>query len=170
MSDLPQGWTRRSVESICKRVTSGGTPSRRNPAFYENGTINWFKTGELKDRALYESEEKITPQALEVSSAKVFHCPGDHRTGAQAEPDFKKLTILNISYSYVPNLNWQDTPDSPVIMDRIYSTKSGSRWPAGGNHGTRGGLVGFNDGHTSWQSMLPYDLKDKTGKQVVLSP
>ena len=47
-------------------------PSRRNPEFYRDGTINWFKTGELKDRALYESEEKITPQALEESSAKIF--------------------------------------------------------------------------------------------------
>jgi type I restriction enzyme S subunit len=72
VSDLPPGWTRRSVESLCETVTSGGTPSRRNPAFYLNGTINWFKTGELRDRTLDESEEKITLQALDDSSAKVF--------------------------------------------------------------------------------------------------
>src|SRR4051812_42121866 len=72
MSDLPVGWQLRSVESVCDRVTSGGTPSRRNPDFYRDGTISWFKTGELQDRTLYESEEKITPQALEQSSAKIF--------------------------------------------------------------------------------------------------
>jgi hypothetical protein len=103
-------------------------------------------------------------------TAEVFFCPEDSRPGARPEPDFKKLTKLNISYSYVPNLIWQDRPDSPVIMDRIYSTKMGSRWPADGNQGDSGGFVAFDDGHISWQSMLPYDLKDKAGKQVVLSP
>jgi type I restriction enzyme S subunit len=66
------GWRWGTVESICERVTSGGTPSRSKPEFYRGGTINWFKTGELRDRRLDESEEKITPDALEQSSAKLF--------------------------------------------------------------------------------------------------
>ncbi len=105
-----------------------------------------------------------------LTSAVVFHCPSDHRTGAQPEADFKKLTTLNVSYSYVPNLRWQDTPDSPLIVDRIYSTAKGDAWPSDGNHGTNGGNVGFNDGHVSWNYTLPGALKDKTGKEVVLTP
>src|ERR1017187_1061754 len=60
-----------------------------------------------------------------LSSAKILFCPSDHRPGARPEADFKKLTTLNISYSYVPNLTWQDQPDSVVFLDLIYSTAKG---------------------------------------------
>ena len=53
-------------------VTSGGTPSRGNPAFFENGTIPWVKTGDLKEKYIYDAEEKITELAIEKSAAKVF--------------------------------------------------------------------------------------------------
>jgi hypothetical protein len=105
-----------------------------------------------------------------LGTAKVLYCPSDKRPGARAEKDFKKLTTLNISYSYVPNLKWQDTPDSPLIMDRIYTTSIGSLWPTNGNHEYAGGNVGYNDGHAAWANRLPYALKDKDGKEVVLSP
>jgi prepilin-type processing-associated H-X9-DG protein len=105
-----------------------------------------------------------------VMRATILHCPDDPRPGARAEADFKKLTTLNVSYSYVPNLKWQDKPDSPLIMDRIYTTSKGSAWPSNGNHGDEGGNVGFIDGHVAWQTTLPAALKDKDGKEVVLSP
>ena len=53
-------------------ITSGGTPSRKNSAFFENGSIPWFKTGDLKQRDLFKSDEKITQEALDNSSAKLF--------------------------------------------------------------------------------------------------
>ena len=53
-----------------------------------------------------------------LTSAKTLYCPSDKRPGARAEADSKKLTSLNISYSYVPNLKWQDTPDSPLVINR----------------------------------------------------
>jgi type I restriction enzyme, S subunit len=68
----PDGWRELQIEDLCERVTSGGTPSRQRPEFYENGLFNWFKTKELKDCALYDSEERITQDALDSSSAKLF--------------------------------------------------------------------------------------------------
>ncbi len=68
----PLGWTPKTVEELCVRVTSGGTPSRSNPAYFSGGTIHWFKTGELRDCVLTESEEKITEAAIEESSAKLY--------------------------------------------------------------------------------------------------
>lgn len=65
-------WPTATIESVCTRVTTGGTPSRRRPDFFENGTIPWFKTGELRDRLLDDSQEHITTEALESSSAKIF--------------------------------------------------------------------------------------------------
>lgn len=62
----------KSIESLCLRISSGGTPSRKNPDFYRNGTIRWIKTKELKDWYISDSEEKITIEALNNSSAKLF--------------------------------------------------------------------------------------------------
>ena len=52
-------------------TSTGGTPSRTN-AEYFTGEINWFKSKELADSILLESEEKITEQAVDKSSAKLF--------------------------------------------------------------------------------------------------
>lgn len=72
LGDPPAGWTIQAIESLCQKVTSGGTPLRSNPNFYQNGTIRWFKTKELNDGYLDDSEEKITPLAIEKTSAKLF--------------------------------------------------------------------------------------------------
>ena len=52
-------------------TSSGGTPSRTNSDYF-TGEINWFKSKELDDSILLESEEKITENAVEKSSAKIF--------------------------------------------------------------------------------------------------
>ncbi|MBS1919690.1 MAG: restriction endonuclease subunit S [Bacteroidetes bacterium] len=52
-------------------TSSGGTPSRTNAEFF-TGEINWFKSKELTDSVLLESEEKINEQAVDKSSAKLF--------------------------------------------------------------------------------------------------
>jgi type I restriction enzyme S subunit len=68
----PSDWQVRSVEDVCKRVTSGGTPSRRRPDFYVDGSWPWVKTQELQDTWIEDSEEKITDEAVMNSSAKVL--------------------------------------------------------------------------------------------------
>lgn len=54
------------------KITSGGTPSKRNNKFYENGTIPWIKTGDLKEKNIVKSSEFITELAVKKSSAKLF--------------------------------------------------------------------------------------------------
>ena len=68
----PANWRVRSVEEVCTRVTSGGTPSRREPAYYIGGSWPWVKTQELKDGWLHDTEEHITDEAVARSSAKVL--------------------------------------------------------------------------------------------------
>jgi type I restriction enzyme, S subunit len=67
---LPSGWTSANLEAVAIWA-SGGTPSRSNPSFYL-GTIPWFKTGELGARVIIESGENISPEAVALSSAKIF--------------------------------------------------------------------------------------------------
>lgn len=51
-------------------TTSGGTPSRKNEKYYQNGTIDWVKSKELNRSFLLKTEEKITLEAVKNSSAK----------------------------------------------------------------------------------------------------
>ena len=52
-------------------VRSGGTPSRKQDSYWKDGTIRWVKTTELQNCEIYDTEEKITLEALENSSAKI---------------------------------------------------------------------------------------------------
>jgi len=67
---MTNGWQIKRVEEIAK-TTSGGTPSRKNKAYY-SGNILWVKSGELCDNFIFDTEEKISEDALRNSSAKLF--------------------------------------------------------------------------------------------------
>lgn len=54
------------------KITSGGTPSRRNNEYYNDGKIPWVKTGDLKSMYLSQASECITGLGLQKSSAKLF--------------------------------------------------------------------------------------------------
>lgn len=70
---------------------SGGTPSRKIPEYY-TGTIPWVKTGELYDGYIYDTEEKITEEAIKKSSAKLF--PVDTVVIAMYGATIGKVAIL----------------------------------------------------------------------------
>lgn len=58
------------LKSLCK-VGSGGTPSRTTKKYY-NGNIPWIKTGEVLNNVILDTEEKITQEAIDNSSAKLY--------------------------------------------------------------------------------------------------
>lgn len=64
-------WKKEPLGKICK-TTSGGTPSRKNQSYYQNGIIPWVKSGELENNIITTSEEFITEEGLLNSSAKIF--------------------------------------------------------------------------------------------------
>ncbi len=66
-------WERTTIGDCC-RVGSGGTPSRKNPANYI-GDIPWVKTGEIDWNIIVETEEHISQNAVDTSSAKLYQ-PG----------------------------------------------------------------------------------------------
>ncbi len=67
---LPENWCWTRLGEVYK-WGSGGTPSRKNPDFY-TGAIPWVKTGELLGDYIFDTEEKITDEAIKKSSAKLF--------------------------------------------------------------------------------------------------
>jgi type I restriction enzyme S subunit len=68
--ELPKGWLKLKLEDVAE-WGSGGTPSRKNPSYF-NGDIPWIKTGELREKYIRHTEEKITEEAVNESSAKIF--------------------------------------------------------------------------------------------------
>jgi type I restriction enzyme, S subunit len=69
VGEVPTEWDVKFISEVAN-TTSGGTPSRKKPEYYLNGTIPWIKTGELKRKYLLDTEEKITEEAIIHSSAK----------------------------------------------------------------------------------------------------
>lgn len=66
---LPKGWIWTTIGEI-SLLSSGGTPSRGNPSYFR-GDIPWVKSGELNYNIIHDTEEKISQEALENSSAKI---------------------------------------------------------------------------------------------------
>lgn len=64
-------WKKEELGKICK-TSSGGTPSRKYPEYYENGEIPWVKSGELENNTIISAEECISRDGLENSNAKIF--------------------------------------------------------------------------------------------------
>ena len=69
--EIPEEWHLQTLDNLNVKSTSGGTPSRKKPKYY-NGNIVWIKSGELENNFVGNSEEKITSEALRNSSAKIF--------------------------------------------------------------------------------------------------
>jgi len=63
-----------TIDSLCSLISSGGTPSRKRPDFYTDDSDGhlWVKSKELLDRSIQDTEEKITDEGLNNSSAKYF--------------------------------------------------------------------------------------------------
>lgn len=68
---IDPAWETVPLGEVCV-TSSGGTPKSSNREYYENGTTNWLKSGEVANGYIYATEQKITEKALQESSAKVF--------------------------------------------------------------------------------------------------
>jgi type I restriction enzyme, S subunit len=70
--ELPQGWVEIKLNDIAIRLQAGGTPSTRQSAYYQNGTIPFVKIDDITNsdtKYLETTKVKITKQGLDDSSA-----------------------------------------------------------------------------------------------------
>lgn len=112
---VPEGWEKKQIKDICSLITSGGTPSRNNKSFWDNGNIKWVKTKELNDTWILDTEEHITETGLNSSSAKIFP-PNTILMAIYASPTLGRLGILvheaccnQAALGFIPNefVSWQ---------------------------------------------------------------
>ncbi len=59
----------KTIEEVCKKISSGGTPSTRNIDYW-NGNIPWLRTQEVDFCEITDTDLKITKEGLKNSSAK----------------------------------------------------------------------------------------------------
>jgi type I restriction enzyme S subunit len=90
---LPEGWEASTLGNVCVKISSGGTPSRNKPDFWNEKDYPWVKTKELQDNFIFEVEEYVSKSALENSSTKLFQ-EGSVVMAIYASPTLGRLGIL----------------------------------------------------------------------------
>ena len=63
-------WKRYTLDEVCSRIYSGGTPSTKHPEYW-NGNIKWLSSGETFQRFIYDTERKISLEGVNNSSTKL---------------------------------------------------------------------------------------------------
>ena len=68
----PKGWEINRFGQLCE-TGSGGTPSKANSIFWDNGTIPWIGSNMCQNKIVYKTDGKcITQSGLENSAAKLL--------------------------------------------------------------------------------------------------
>jgi type I restriction enzyme S subunit len=70
---VPVGWERKLMDEVCE-VKGGGTPSTKEPRYWEGGKVIWFSPTDLSKNSslvLLDSSKKITEEGLQKSSAQL---------------------------------------------------------------------------------------------------
>jgi type I restriction enzyme, S subunit len=71
---VPQGWSPARIGDVVETV-GGGTPSRREPAYWKDGDVVWYTPSDLtasKSVFMRTSKAAITPLGLARSAARLF--------------------------------------------------------------------------------------------------
>lgn len=68
---MKQNWEYKRLGEVFQ-TSSGGTPSKSHPEYYEDGTIPWLRSGEIAQGYIYDAEIYITQKGVDNSSAKMF--------------------------------------------------------------------------------------------------
>ena len=67
---VPDHWEARRLGQIA-RVFNGTTPSRAQPAYWENGTVSWLNSSKANDEIVVEASELVTEKAVRECSIGV---------------------------------------------------------------------------------------------------
>lgn len=94
---IPNDWSESLWGDVLTTFTTGATPYRGIPAYYE-GTENWISSGELNGNKILKTKEHISAEAIRDTNLKI-HQPGTFLmaiTGLEAEGTRGKCGILGV--------------------------------------------------------------------------
>lgn len=69
---LPAAWNHAQIRHLA-RVFAGGTPNRKNPDFWVNGSIPWLNSGAVNQDRITEPSELITELAASTGATRWVH-------------------------------------------------------------------------------------------------
>lgn len=72
LGKIPEGWEVGVVRDLCERVENGGTPKRKVDEYWEPHEIPWLTSGEVRQAFIIGTENFISKEGLENSSAKLW--------------------------------------------------------------------------------------------------
>jgi type I restriction enzyme S subunit len=67
---LPEGWAVVTINSVCERIFSGGTPKTDEASFW-GGSVPWLSSGETRQNFIFQTEKTITELGIERSSTRL---------------------------------------------------------------------------------------------------
>ncbi|WP_293887924.1 MULTISPECIES: restriction endonuclease subunit S [unclassified Sphingobacterium] len=109
LGEIPEHWEAVNLKWVSK-IYSGGTPSKNNEDYWQNGTIPWLNSGTVNQFYISEPSEFITEEALKNSSAKwipedslVIALAGQGKTKGMAAQVMFKATCNQSMGVIVPN-------------------------------------------------------------------
>ena len=70
--NLPEGWRMSTIGEFCKETKSGGTPNRAKVEYWNRRDYRWLKSGEVANNVIFDTEEYISKDGLNGSSAKII--------------------------------------------------------------------------------------------------
>ena len=65
-------WKEKTLGELSIRVSSGLTPLKSNKKFWENPNIPWLKTDQLGEKYIFDTNTKISKEALEQTSLRIY--------------------------------------------------------------------------------------------------
>lgn len=76
LSEVPHEWEPWKISHAFDGIGSGTTPPSDDVAWYDEGTIPWVTTGELRESVVYQTSKSVTAAAVEKFSALRLHPAG----------------------------------------------------------------------------------------------
>ena len=68
---IPEQWRLSHIGNLAE-IGAGGTPDRKKPEYWEDGTIRWMASGEINYEYVYDTAERITELGIQNSNAKLL--------------------------------------------------------------------------------------------------
>ncbi len=112
MGWIPEGWEVKTIGDLCVKIQNGGTPKRDNEEFWNNGTIPWLTSGEVRQSVILSVKNTITEYGLANSSAKWLPARSTvvamyGATAGQVAFIYNKLTTNQAVCGLVPKEHFQ---------------------------------------------------------------
>jgi type I restriction enzyme, S subunit len=68
---LPEGWSWATADQLCE-IGTGTTPSRRNPRFYDGGSIPWVMSMAVNHPFVDQGTEFVTQAAVDATTLQLY--------------------------------------------------------------------------------------------------